>query len=630
MQLDDLLASEGYAAKDVPALLAWARARANVLLQGLDPDSTLGELLGGTSGHVSRDSSPAARRDGGDRRDSVDRRDGFERRDGFDRRSSAEEREDHDEHDGEIPADLRQAVTAATTSQPQPAPYVDDDPDSGLGGFARFQSILKLNRPYPYRQQEPVVDERPTLARSFALAAQREVDYSPTTPSPPGDLSATLPLAAALGISSEESAALVLGIPDEDTGESSGLSDLFYPDAGPDIVDAPRSSTTVSSRTSSHASGFIDDDDDVRMPIQDDDDLPLPTLQDDEVPPVHGEASPLLDDEPPLGVSLGPLFESNAPVRRTSLDDVRRLDDAAPVRRASMDDVRHLVDAAPVRRASMDDVRGVLVDDDDAAPVLRASLDEVRRGDDRSLRGASIEDVRRPGSAAPVRRSSLDDVRGALVDDDEVPATRGSAPVRRSSLDDVRGVLVDDDEAPATRGSAPVRRSSQDDVRGVLVDDDEAPATRASAPVRRSSLDDVRGVLVDDDEAPSLSPPPTQATALDDDETIAEPVRTRDTPPMPGLPAVDVDGDSGAPVLRHRTPKKKVVELGAPLAKPRAGSGGASRGPTPKPAPPRKPPPPPARKPPPPPPPPVDDDIQELSRVELIEDLPPYLRDDDE
>jgi hypothetical protein len=101
---------------------------------------------------------------------------------------------------------------------------------------------------------------------------------------------------------------------------------------------------------------------------------------------------------------------------------------------------------------------------------------------------------------------------------------------------------------------------------------------------------------------------------------------------MPGLPAIDVDSESGAPVLRHRTPKKKVVELGAPLAKPRAGSGTGAvgpRGPTPKPPPPRKPPPPPARKLPPPPA-PVDDDIQELSRVELIEDLPSYLRDDDE
>src|SRR5687768_1380879 len=138
MEPDDLLAREGYAPKDVPALLAWARARANVLLQGLDPDSTLGELLGGTSGHVSRDSSFVARRDS------------FEVR---------EERDALDELEGDIPADLRQAVTAATSSQPQPpAPVIDDDPDSGLGGFARFQSMLKLSRPYPYRQQEPVVE----------------------------------------------------------------------------------------------------------------------------------------------------------------------------------------------------------------------------------------------------------------------------------------------------------------------------------------------------------------------------------------------------------------------------------------------------------------------------------------
>ncbi|MFZ6185113.1 hypothetical protein [Nannocystis pusilla] len=640
MQPDDLLAREGYAPKDVPALLAWARARANVLLQGLDPDSTLGELLGGTSGHVSRDSSFVARRDS------------FE---------LPEERDEFDELDGDIPADLRQAVTAATSSQPQPsAPVIDDDPDSGLGGFARFQSMLKLSRPYPVRQQEPVVEEpRPTLMRSFALAAQRESDYPSSTPSPPADLSATLPLAAALGISSEESAALVLGIPDEDGSEGSGISDFFNPNANPDLLGS-RLSTTVSSRTSSHASGFIDDDDDVRMPIQDDDDvrmpiqdddddLPLPTLQDDDPP---GEAAPMLDDVSPFGSGLpaarledhSPVrrTEDHAPVRRVSLDDVRGVmvdDDESPLRRAaddvrrgedrplrgpSIEDVRRLI--APTRRPSLDDVRSALMDDDEAppsrssAPMRRSSMDDVR--------SALMDDDEAPPvrGSAPVRRSSVDDVRSVLVDDDEAPPVRGSAPVRRPSVDDVRSALVDDDDAPPTRSSAPVRRGSMDDVRSALVDDDDAPPARASAPARHESLDDVRGVLVDDD-APGLSP-----TDDDDDETSAEPVRTRDTPPMPGLPAIDVDGDSGAPVLRHRTPKKKVVELGAPLAKPRAGSGTGAvgpRGPSPKPPPPRKPPPPPARKPPPPPV-PVDDDIQELSRVELIEDLPSYLRDDDE
>ncbi|WAS93083.1 hypothetical protein [Nannocystis punicea] len=620
MQPDDLLAGEGYAAKDVPALLAWARARASVLLQGLDPDSTLGELLGGRSGHVPRDSSFITRRDSA-----------FDVREGLD-----------EELDDELPADLRRAVTAATTSQPPPAPAViDDDPDSGLGGFARFQSLLKLSRPYPVRQPEPVVDERPTLARSFALAAQREVDYPPpSSSSPPPDLSATLPLAAALGISSEESAALVLGIPDEEPGESSGISDLFYRGAGPDLDSPLAHSPTVSSHTSPHASGFIDDDDDVRMPIQDDDDdLPLPTLQDDEVP-VSSDASSLFDDHPPIG---RPVDE----FRGGLLD--------APLRRASMDDVRRV--EAPGRRASLNDVRSVLVDDDDAPP-MRPARDDVRRVD-APVRRNSVEDARRLG--APVRRPSMEDVRSALVDDDEAPPTR-SAPVRRSSIDDVRSVLVDDDEAPPTRSaptrSAPVRRSSIDDVRSVLVDDDEAPPTRSApvrrssiddvrsvldeapptraAPMRRPSMDDVRGSLLDDDDGDGLDlSPPTSATSVDADEALAEPVRTRDTPPMPGLPAIDdSDGDSGAPVLRHRTPKKKVVELGAPLAKPRAGSGAASvgpkgpspKGPSPKPPTPRKPPPPPARKPPPPP----DDDIQELSRVELIEDLPSYLRDDDE
>ncbi|MFY0538306.1 hypothetical protein [Nannocystis pusilla] len=547
-----------------------ARA-ANVLLQGLDPDSTLGELLGGTSGHVSRDSSFVARRDS------------FE---------FHEERDELDELDGDIPADLRQAVTAATSSQPQPsAPVIDDDPDSGLGGFARFQSMLKLSRPYPVRQQEPVVEEpRPTLMRSFALAAQRESDYPSSTPSPPADLSATLPLAAALGISSEESAALVLGIPDEDGSEGSGLNDFFNPNANPDLLGSrlSLSSTTVSSRTSSHASGFIDDDDDVRMPIQDDDDvrmpiqdddddLPLPTLQDDD-PPGHGEAAPMLDDVSPFGSGLpaarledhSPVrrTEDHAPVRRASLDDVRSVlvdDDESPLRRAvddvrrgddrplrgpSIEDVRRLI--APTRRPSLDDVRSALMDDDEAppsrssAPVRRSSMDDVR--------SVLMDDDDAPPvrGSAPVRRSSVDDVRSMLVDDDEAPPNRSPAPVRRSSVDDVRSALVDDDDAPPVRSSAPVRRSSVDDVRSALVDDDDAPPTRSSGPARHESLDDVRGVLVDDDDAPGLSP-----TDDDDDDESAEPVRTRDTPPMPGLPAIDVDGDSGAPVLRHRTPRRR-------------------------------------------------------------------------
>ncbi|MCY1056138.1 hypothetical protein [Nannocystis sp. SCPEA4] len=498
MQLADLLAREGYSSRDVPALLSWAHARADALLQTIDPDSPVGVLLDGLPGHVVKDSPVIAH-------DSV----------GHSSRSSNDYVADDEDVVDELPVDLRRAVTAATTSSPQPAApaYVDDDPDSGFGGFARFQSLLKLNRPYPYRSQEPVVEERPTLARSFALAGERQGDRPP--PSPPADLSATLPLAAALGISSEESAALVLGIPDEDTGETSGLSDLFDPDAGPDIVDSfplsmsPR--TASSSRTS--ASGFIDDDD-----------VPLPTVR-----------------------------RGTGTARMATLVD----DDDAPLRSPVRDD-----DDAPM---------SALTDDDD---VARAAPSPLTDDDDESSLGS-----------------------GALLDDDDLPLGAG---------------LTDDDEVPPP----PPRH-------GALVEHEGGPP-----PVRlaaSSLLDD------DDDAPPSSSPPPTIATELDADETIAEPLRTRDTPPMPGLPAIDIDADNGAPVLRHRTPKKKVVELGSPVAKPRAGGSGAGavspRGPSPKPPPPRKPPPPPARK---PPPPPVEDDIQELSRVELIEDLPSYLRDDDE
>ncbi|MBZ5711198.1 hypothetical protein [Nannocystis pusilla] len=503
MQLADLLVREGYSSRDVPALLSWALARADALLQTIDSDSPVGVLLDGLPRHVVKDSPVVAR-------GSVDHNSS--------RSSSDDDLAADEDVVDELPVDLRRAVTAATTSSPQPAApaYVDDDPDSGFGGFARFQSLLKLNRPYPYRSQEPVADERPTLARSFALAGEREADRVQPS-SPPPDLSATLPLAAALGISSEESAALVLGIPDEDTGEHSGLSALFDPDAGPDIVDslplsmAPRMSS--SSRTSASAAGFIDDDD-----------VPLPTVR-----------------------------RGTGTARMATLVD----DDDAPLR-------------SPVRDDDDESMSSRLVDDDDVALPDPSPLMD----DDESPLGS-----------------------GALLDDDDLPLGAG--------------LTDDDDEVPPP----PPRH-------GALVEHEGGPP-----PVRlaaSSLLDD------DDDVPPSSAPPPTIATELDDDETIAEPLRTRDTPPMPGLPAIDIDAENGAPVLRHRTPKKKVVELGAPVAKPRGGSGASAvspRGPGPKPPPPRKPPPPPARK---PPPPPVDDDIQELSRVELIEDLPSYLRDDDE
>ena len=164
MQLADLLAREGYSSRDVPALLSWAHARASVLLQTLDPDSTLGALLEGLPGHVVQD-SPSSSRDSS-RDSSYDSSYGGGSSYGVG--SSSDDSDDlrlEQDEDGDLPADLRRAVTAATSqSQPiTPTPaYVDDDPDSGLGGFARFQSILKLNRPYPYRRQEPVVDERPT------------------------------------------------------------------------------------------------------------------------------------------------------------------------------------------------------------------------------------------------------------------------------------------------------------------------------------------------------------------------------------------------------------------------------------------------------------------------------------
>lgn len=222
MELAELLAREGHDPNDPSALMSWARTRADALLHGLDPGSPVAALLVGFAQHVAPDSS-------GDVGDEVD-----------------------------APEDLRSAVTAATTSSPQPAASPeDDDPDGGLGGFARFGAMVRVSRPYPFRQ-EAASDERPNLAHSFALAAERANDETPPTPAPStpaptstNDLSSTFPLAA-LNFSAEESGNLVLGIPDED----SNISGLFDAAIDPDAMsDAPARPATIAADDST---GLLD------------------------------------------------------------------------------------------------------------------------------------------------------------------------------------------------------------------------------------------------------------------------------------------------------------------------------------------------------------------------------------
>lgn len=181
MELADLFAREGLSEEDLSALVTWARGRAQTVVAALPEDSPLRGVLTGTSGQIDEGGLSLAA-------------------------ASVEEG---------APTDLRRAVTAATA----PHPAAEDDAESGLGGFARFGGMMRMNRPYPRRESEEPAEERPTLARSFALAAEKEAEEpaSPVPP-PPGELTGMLPQAA-LGISAEESGGLVVGIPDEDTGD---------------------------------------------------------------------------------------------------------------------------------------------------------------------------------------------------------------------------------------------------------------------------------------------------------------------------------------------------------------------------------------------------------------------------
>lgn len=227
MDLADLLAREGYAAPDLSALVSWARGRAGALIASLADDSPLRPLLSGASGHVVTD---------------------MPRRSAEALAVAAEEG---------APIDLRRAVTAATAPHPVAEP---DDAESGLGGFARFGGMVRMNRPYPYREQEEPVEERPALVRSFALAAEKEAeerDEPPaaavSVPPPPGELTGMLPQAA-LGISAEESGGLVVGIPDDDAGD----------------VPVPRSSSASAAHrrgTGAFMSGVLVDDDDASVMI---------------------------------------------------------------------------------------------------------------------------------------------------------------------------------------------------------------------------------------------------------------------------------------------------------------------------------------------------------------------------
>ena len=144
------------------------------------------------------------------------------------------------------------------------------------------------------------------------------------------------------------------------------------------------------------------------------------------------------------------------------------------------------------------------------------------------------------------------------------------------------------------------------------------------------------------DDAP-LPPPPAPIAAPISEPSgvdLSRPIIARQTNPMMATVhettgprdahEPDAHDDPQAPVLRRRNaPKKKVVELGSPVGRPRGGSGSAVS-PKSSPVAPRKVPPPPppgGRK---PPPPPKHEEIEELSRVEVIDDLPAYLRDDED
>lgn len=207
MDLADLLAREGYADTDLPRLLAWARARADALLAGTDVPAPLRQLFDGAAPSSERAAASASASSGHVPKDIHE--------------APARAPAPAPALEEDIPIDLRRAVTAATA--PHPA-AVEDDADSGIGGFARFGGLGRIkNKPYPFRQEsEP--EDRPTMARSFAIAAEKAAEERvPSLARAPSatsntELSGTLPMAA-LAMSAEESGGLVLGIPDDDAAD---------------------------------------------------------------------------------------------------------------------------------------------------------------------------------------------------------------------------------------------------------------------------------------------------------------------------------------------------------------------------------------------------------------------------
>lgn len=715
MDLADLLAREGYAPGDLPALMAWARARVGALLAEIEPGSELAELArGGRPVHAPRMT--------------------FRLHDDEPRRPPVEE-------DPE-PIDLHRAVDFATTST---TAAVDDDPDSGLGGFVRFQWMYRNNQSQSRREEPP--DERPTLARGFALAAEQAADEAeqermraepvrpllrPISPRPAPtqslELSATLPLAA-LNMSAEESGGLVLGIPDE---ESTEIADPYA-----ELARITAQSMLFRS-SSEEAPPFPRDDDELvarGLPSDDDEDqfVPLGSRADaDDRFATRG--LPADDEDAFAGRGLPPDDEELA--AQTPEVEVAEPDFAARGLPPDDDETPAFAERGP--GSDEDDFagRGLPSDDEYDFAAREAALEEsfaerdlpgepveqdfVGRDlppddDDVAARGRlHDEDAPTPGRALP---PDDDDVpaqreepiaqaaRGLPADDDEVPAftaRRPSPPSAALPTDDDEVVPmsmarrpsspsaalpVDDDEV------APIFTARRPSPSAVLpADDDEvAPAftaRRPSSPLAAAPIDEdaplrdevaftasraPSGHAFDDELAAPRQderPPPvlgddefTAAAlagledALDFGGVFDAPLEPSSVTPIPidvpTIPEIDAplepDPDEPSapqsasrreptgPSSRSRAPKKRIVPLGSPV-----GRKGPPEVPPPPPPPRhvapqinrRSPPPPPGKRPPPPPPPPrhvaPEEDIQELSRVEVLEDLPSYLRDDDD
>lgn len=258
----------------------------------------------------------------------------------------------------------------------------------------------------------------------------------------------------------------------------------------------------------------------------------------------------------------------------------------------------------------------------------------------------------------PIREETQTDERPAIVRGfiteretraEERPVEKKPPPSTTGELSSALPVATLDMSAEESGGlvlgipdeesaDVPVPRLGSNSVpnRRFVVSEPEPATGLSDSSVALASLTESFDPAADSGEfiSPAPAARPVAQTPVGVDLRQPIPVSRREqTGPREAAAATSEDpSDPQAPVIRHRNPKKKVVELGAPVARPHGVSATAKVVPRPEPSSrhPRKTPPPPPGQTRRTPPPMIDEDIQELSRVEVLDELPAYLRDDED